>query len=64
MENSKYAISSSPTNGPWLETPYSVYNGNLWNVYARGYNLDLDSYGSTGYDARPAIEVAKTDIEY
>ena len=65
MENTKYSSSSLGTSGEWLESPYSSSSDLACNVSASdrrvgGSTLYFNSY----YGVRPAIEVAKTDIDY
>ena len=66
MENTTYSSSSFKTFGEWLESPDGFSSGiNAWRVsaydrYVNIYNVDAAS----SHGVRPAIEVAKTDIEY
>ena len=65
MENTKYSSSSLKTYGGWLESPYASYSSRAW--YVRAYYRDVNSRNvdhATDYGVRPAIEVAKENIEY
>ncbi len=65
MENTKYSNSSNGTYGEWLETPLVANSNNVWDVggYGRYVNNVYASY-SSNFGVRPAIEVAKTNIDY
>ena len=65
MENTKYSSSRLETYGEWLESPDTSYSYSSW--YANAYNNNIQFSvvlyaGRAG--VRPAIEVAKTNIEY
>ena len=65
MENTKYSSSSLKTYGGWLESPYASSSSRAW--YVRAYYRDVNSRNAdhaTDYGVRPAIEVAKTNIDY
>ena len=65
MENTKYSNASNKAYGEWLENPRAADSNDVWRVndYRRyvGYNY-VNRADSSG--ARPAIEVAKSDISY
>ena len=65
MENTKYSSENLKTYGEWLESPYGYNSNSAWYLYsgyrrANCYNVNT----SDNYGVRPAIEVAKTDIDY
>ena len=65
FENTKYSLSNLKTFGGWVETPCHSTSSSNWYVsgslrYANNRNLDYN----IDLGVRPAIEVAKTDIEY
>ena len=65
MENTKYSSSSLKTYGGWLETLGASHSNYAWFVTgnSRGiFNRSVQNSSDIG--VRPAIEVAKTDIEY
>ena len=65
MENTKYSSVSNNAIGEWLESSHTINSFSAWNVYSNGYyvkNSIAANANSTG--VRPAIEVAKTNIEY
>ena len=65
MENTKYSSSSLGTSGEWLESPYSSSSNLACNVSASDRRVGGSTvYFNSYYGVRPAIEVAKTDIEY
>ena len=64
MENTKYSNTDIQIYGEWLESPCASYPSYVW--YVNSSNSDVD-YSRANYDiqsVRPAIEVAKTDIDY
>ncbi len=65
MENTTYSSSSLKTYGVWLESPTASYSFSARDVYAHNRYVTVNTVDSTGYiGVRPAIEVAKTNIEY
>ena len=65
IENTKYSSSSLGTSGEWLESPYSSSSNLACNVSASDRRVGGSTvYFNSYYGVRPAIEVAKTDIEY
>ena len=65
MENTKYSNPSNKAYGEWLESPRATSSSNVWQVY--GYTRTVSNvraYSSDYNGVRPAIEVAKTDIDY
>ena len=66
MENTKYSSEKTGTYGEWLETPYASHYLYTWFVDIRSrYVYYYGSVDFNGYiGVRPAIEVAKTNIEY
>ena len=65
MENTKYSSSSLKTLGGWLESPLATSSFSAWYVRADGRYIHpaiVDDVVSSG--VRPAIEVAKENIEY
>ena len=65
MENTKYSASSLKTYGGWLESPNASNSNSAWGVYANARNVGYSYVDTVNYHGvRPAIEVAKTDIEY
>ena len=65
MENTKYSSSSLKTYGGWIESPRTETSNNVW--FANGRDRDIGNYYASiagDYGIRPAIEVAKTDIDY
>ena len=66
MENTKYSSEETVTYGEWLETPYASHYLYTWFVDIRSrYVYYYGSVDFNGYiGVRPAIEVAKTNIEY
>ena len=65
MENTIYSSENLKTYGEWLESPYGYNSNSAWYLYsgyrrANCYNVNT----SDNYGVRPAIEVAKTDIDY
>ena len=64
LENTKYT-NSTKTYGEWLENPNAGQNVNVWFVYgSRRHVFVLKTSDSSNLGVRPAIEVAKTDIDY
>ena len=65
MENTKYSSSSLRTYGGWLESPDASDSFSAWIVYAYGRNVNTGYVDSvSNFGVRPAIEVAKTNIDY
>ena len=65
MENTKYSNSSNGTYGGWLESPRIAYSDSVWFVNSNNYAVNSNTaYTSSHYGVRPAIEVAKTNIDY
>ena len=65
MENTKYSNTSNYVSGEWLETPNTGSSYVVWNIV--GISRDVNNSAvvkSDSYGVRPAIEVAKTDIDY
>ena len=67
MENTKYSSSNLKTYGEWLESPRASDIDFAWGVGADyrailSIYVRVNNYSTLGI--RPAIEVAKTDIEY
>ena len=65
MENTKYSSSSLKPYGEWLESPYMSNSSCVWIILANSRTVngfDVNRTDTPG--VRPAIEVAKTDIEY
>lgn len=70
LEKTRYANSNYETNGEWLETPIS--SGNLvWACISEHSELMsfepnemYNEFNSTGFGARPTIEVVKSEISY
>ena len=67
MENTDYSFNNLPVRGFWLETPNStstnfVFGANSSPRLVAGFIANFS--GNTGAGVRPAIEVAKTNIEY
>ena len=65
FERTKYSKESHPTEGPWLETPFSSTSYSAYNVYGSYRGLD-NNYVDTHliYGVRPVIEVSKNEISY
>ena len=63
MENTQYSNSSNKTCGEWLETPRSYEQG-LYVVGSMRFIAYSDPSTSNDAGVRPAIEVAKTNIDY
>ena len=66
MENTKYSNKSNKSYGEWLENPRSDYTHIAWYVHggSRSIEMNNSAYYADSYGVRPAIEVAKTDIDY
>ena len=65
MENTKYSSSSLKTYGGWLESPRSSYSEYNWRIYSGNRNTNGSQvYDSNSIGVRPAIEIAKTNIDY
>ncbi len=65
MENTKYSSNDLATYGGWLESPFARYSALAWAVYSyHRYIFDASAFTSGDYGVRPAIEVAKENIEY
>ena len=65
MENTKYSSSSLKTYGGWIESPRTETSNNVW--FTNGRDRDIGNYYASiagDYGIRPAIEVAKTNIDY
>ena len=64
MENTKYSSNNLPY-GEWLESPFTSNSKYSWDVYSNYRGIDNGDVSDVSrYGVRPAIEVAKTDIEY
>ena len=63
MENTKYSNSTIKTYGGWLETPCTGDSYNIWSVSGDHRYVGLHS-ANESWAIRPAIEVAKTNIDY
>ena len=63
MEKTKYANSSYATYGPWLESAFSSTGAWYVHSFSRYVNSCSTSY-SSGFGARPVIEVPKSQISY
>ena len=65
MENTKYSNSSNKAYGEWLESPRAANYYGVWGVYVDNRSVNSsNAYGADSYGVRPAIEVAKTNIDY
>ena len=65
MENTKYSLSSLKTLGGWLESPYESDSGGAWLVGAFDRSVHDDYVvNASYYGVRPAIEVAKSRIDF
>ena len=65
MENTKYSSSSLKTYGEWLESPYVSISYHAWRVGADIREVfSTDVVYANGYGVRPAIEVAKSRIDF
>ena len=65
LENTKYSSSSLKVYGEWLESPNASNSSTAWFVGGSNrivYSNDVNNTDNFG--VRPAIEVAKTDIDY
>ena len=65
MENTKYSNENNLTFGEWLESPHASYSYRGWYVNGDYRNVSHGGVQRDGsYGVRPAIEVAKTNIDY
>ena len=65
MENTKYSSWSLETYGEWLESPDASYSDYAWIMGAHSRLVFSSSVViADSYGVRPAIEVAKENIEY
>ena len=65
LENTRYSNINNIVGGSWLESPRVLNNDYVWvvtDVWRRYYITDANTTDLFG--VRPAIEVAKTDIDY
>ena len=65
MENTKYSNASNQAYGEWLESPRTANSNAVLGV--RGSHRRVNNYYADTADyngVRPAIEVAKTNIDY
>ena len=64
MENTKYSNTDIQIYGEWLESPCASYPSYVWYVNSSNSDVDYSRANSDIQSVRPAIEVAKTDIDY
>ena len=65
MENTKYSGGYSGPLGWWLESPLVSGKSLTWPVNSYGRSVDYSNAGdAVNHGIRPAIEVAKTNIDY
>ena len=65
MENTKYSNASNKAYGEWLESPSIDDSYYTWVVGGNAsYVPSGSANGTSGCGVRPAIEVAKTNIDY
>ena len=65
MENTKYSSSNLRAYGEWIESPRTFNSTYAWNVHAlNSYLGDLQVNEAGYYGVRPAIEVAKSRIDF
>ena len=65
MENTKYSNASNGSYGEWLENPRADSSDNAWIVFGDYRYVNFHNAPYTGaLGVRPAIEVAKTNIDY
>ena len=65
MENTKYSSATLKTYGGWLETPISSRSDYAWDLGGSGRRVNYPGVNpNNNFGVRPAIEVAKTNIEY
>ncbi len=65
MENTTYSNANNSTYGEWLENPRASNSTSVWVVSGINSNiLSNAAFDSETIGVRPAIEVAKTDIDY
>ena len=65
MENTKYSSSSLKTYGGWLDSPDSLNSKTVWLIYSNyRYVAHHNANVSSKHGVRPAIEVAKSNIDY
>ena len=65
IENTKYSNASNKTYGGRLESPSASYSSNSWFINSSDRNITTNIVNDrSNYGVRPAIEVAKTDIDY
>ena len=65
MENTQYSSQNLKSYGSWLENATQFYSNGSWDTYAYKRIITTDDVGnSNNIGVRPAIEVAKTDIDY
>ena len=65
LENTKFSNESTNNLGYWLESPESILSSYAWCIYSGDRIVsDGNISSNTAYNARPVIEVSKTNIEY
>ena len=65
LENTKFSNESINNLGYWLESPESILSSYAWCIYSGDRIVsDGNISSNTAYNARPVIEVSKTNIEY
>ena len=65
IENTKYSNESNKTYGGRLESPSASYSSNSWFINSNDRNITTNIVNDrSNYGVRPAIEVAKTSIDY
>ena len=65
IENTKYSNESNKTYGGRLESPSASYSSNSWFINSNDRNITTNIVNDrSNYGVRPAIEVAKTNIDY
>ena len=65
MENTKYSNASNKAYGEWLESPRADNSYSVWFVYGSSRSVSGGNANiADNRGVRPAIEVAKTNIDY
>ena len=64
FEKTKYSVSSNPTSGPWLETPYVSNSSRVYNATSGTRYVEYSTASNASRGVRPTIEVLKSDISY
>ncbi len=65
MENTKYSNASNKASGEWLESPRATDYYSVWYVYGSSRSVSGgNAYIADSRGSRPAIEVAKINIDY